>query len=169
MWIQVKYGTLAKMQRTDFCTQRTRWRMIGDSAGPSDNDLLLSLPILWNFIRSPGRRTSIEWSLYGSQVIYICTDHVSIEVMGPRAKLLESGIQRGTLRGVHGTRATWRTSYANSARNICVTYAPDSRRMRVTSDPRIRCKCCVHLPRATRDVTFGPLCLMILGQGCTCL
>jgi hypothetical protein len=29
-------------------------------------------------------------------------------------------------------RATWRTSYANFARNICVTYAPDSRRMRVT-------------------------------------
>jgi hypothetical protein len=27
----------------------------------------------------------------------------------------------------------WRTSYANYARNICVTYAPDSRRMRVTS------------------------------------
>jgi hypothetical protein len=28
------------------------------------------------------------------------------------------------------TRATWRTSYANLARNICVTYAPYSRRMR---------------------------------------
>jgi hypothetical protein len=34
-----------------------------------------------------------------------------------------------------GTRATWRTSYANCARKIwlCVTYAPDSRRMHVTS------------------------------------
>jgi hypothetical protein len=39
-------------------------------------------------------------------------------------------------------------------------YAPDSRRMRAS--PRIRGKCCVHLPRearATRDVTFGPLCI----------
>jgi hypothetical protein len=36
-------------------------------------------------------------------------------------------------RHLHDTRATWRTSYANFARNICVTYAPDSRRMRVTS------------------------------------
>jgi hypothetical protein len=60
------------------------------------------------------------------------------------------------------TRATWRTSYANFARNICVTYAPDSRRMRA-SHPRIRRKCCAHLlreERATRDVTFGPFCTM---------
>jgi hypothetical protein len=51
------------------------------------------------------------------------------------------------------TRATWRTSYTKSARNICMTYAPDSRRMRA-SHPRIRRKCCAHLlheERATRD------------------
>jgi hypothetical protein len=51
------------------------------------------------------------------------------------------------------TRAKWRTSYVNFTRNLCVTYAPDSCRMRM-SHPRIRRKCCPHLPRATRDVTF---------------
>jgi hypothetical protein len=39
------------------------------------------------------------------------------------------------------TRATWRTSYANFGRNICVTYAADSRRMRALH-PRIGPKCC---------------------------
>jgi hypothetical protein len=50
------------------------------------------------------------------------------------------------------TRATWRTSYANFARNICVTYA---RHIRESGG-----KCCAHLPheeRATRDdVTLDP-------------
>jgi hypothetical protein len=54
------------------------------------------------------------------------------------------------IRGLHD-----RTSYANFACHICVTYAPDSRRMRA-SHQRIRRKCCAHLPRATRDVTLDP-------------
>jgi hypothetical protein len=33
------------------------------------------------------------------------------------------------------------------------------------SHPRIRRKCCAHQPRATRDVTFGPLCNL---NTCTC-
>jgi hypothetical protein len=58
------------------------------------------------------------------------------------------------------TRATWRTSYANFARNICVTYAPDSRRMGVTSANPTQMLCALpHEERATRDVTFGPLCI----------
>jgi hypothetical protein len=61
---------------------------------------------------------------------------------------------------LHDTRATWRTSYANLARNICATYAPDSRRitirrMRVTSaNP-------TQMLRATTNVTFGHLCMWI--------
>jgi hypothetical protein len=50
-----------------------------------------------------------------------------------------------------------------SAGNICVTYAPDYRRMRA-SHPRMRRKCCAHLPReecATSNVTFGPLCMLM--------
>jgi hypothetical protein len=49
---------------------------------------------------------------------------------------------------------------AAGARNICVTYAPDSRRIHAgcarhirESDANIGRTC-----RATRDVTFGPLC-----------
>jgi hypothetical protein len=60
----------------------------------------------------------------------------------------------------HDTRATWRTSYANFACNICVSYVRQIH-AGCASHPRIRCKCCVHLPheeRATRDVTSGPLC-----------
>jgi hypothetical protein len=52
---------------------------------------------------------------------------------------------------LHDTRTTWRTSYANFARNICVTYAPDSRRMRVTSaNP-------AHLPRNKICYIWTPL------------
>jgi hypothetical protein len=63
---------------------------------------------------------------------------------------------RATLTFAWWTRATWRTSYANFARNICVTYSPDthrihSRRMR-TSHPRIRRF--AHLPRATKECYF---------------
>jgi hypothetical protein len=71
-----------------------------------------------------------------------------------RSKWVTSLVARGRCAHLHDTRA-WRTSnrsHANLARNICVTYAADSR--------HIRCKCCVHLPReerVTRDVTFGPL------------
>jgi hypothetical protein len=53
--------------------------------------------------------------------------------------------------------------YANFARNICVTYAPDSRRIQTGCarhirefDTNVACTC-----RATRDVTFGPLYLYI--------
>jgi hypothetical protein len=44
--------------------------------------------------------------------------------------------------------------YANATRKICVRCASCS--------PRTSCKCCAHLPReerATRDDTFGPLCM----------
>jgi hypothetical protein len=57
------------------------------------------------------------------------------------------------VRGLHDAHRT----------RICVTYALDSRRMRA-SHPRIRRKCCVHLPheeRATRNVTFGPICRVL--------
>jgi hypothetical protein len=42
---------------------------------------------------------------------------------------------------LHDTRATWRTSCANFARSICVTYARDSRQIRVTSTNRRKCTC----------------------------
>jgi hypothetical protein len=65
------------------------------------------------------------------------------------------------------TRVTWRTSYANFARNMCVTYAPDSCRIHVrrASHPRIRRWCCAHLLHeecSTRDVSFGPRLVVIL-------
>jgi hypothetical protein len=48
------------------------------------------------------------------------------------------------------------TSYANFARNICVTYAPDSRRIHA-SHPRIRRKCCANLPSAQQGMLlFDP-------------
>jgi hypothetical protein len=36
--------------------------------------------------------------------------------------------------------------------DVCPRFTPDSHRMRA-SHPRIRRKCCAHLPRTTRDVT----------------
>jgi hypothetical protein len=67
------------------------------------------------------------------------------------------------LRRIHGCDAhpasIWRTfGHANA---ICAKFAYDVRHV-----TRVSCKCCVHLPweeRATRDVTFGPLC-SFLGQ-----
>jgi hypothetical protein len=81
---------------------------------------------------------------------------------GPKATSLVARSSRGRCaQHLHDTRAMTHIYdiYANFARNICVTYAPDLRQMRVTSaNPT---QCCAHLPReerAIRDVTFGPLC-----------
>jgi hypothetical protein len=55
-------------------------------------------------------------------------------------------------------RSIWHICHANVTRNICVRCAS------CTCSPRTSCKCCAHLlreERATRDVTFGPLCKRI--------
>jgi hypothetical protein len=52
---------------------------------------------------------------------------------------------------LYDTCATWRTSYANFAHDICVTCQIHAG---CASHPRIQRKCCAHLPReqrATRD------------------
>jgi hypothetical protein len=51
-----------------------------------------------------------------------------------RGTKVTSLVARGSCaQHLHDTRVTWHTSYANFAGNICVTYAPDARRIRVTS------------------------------------
>jgi hypothetical protein len=59
----------------------------------------------------------------------------------------------------HDTWATWLTSYANCARHICVTYAPDSRQMHVTSaNPTQMLRApAVRGPGNNGCYTFGPL------------
>jgi hypothetical protein len=62
------------------------------------------------------------------------------------------------------TRATWRTSYANFA-NICVTSAPDSRRIHIReSDANVARTCRARSAQQGRDITFGPLCIYINDQ-----
>jgi hypothetical protein len=69
---------------------------------------------------------------------------------------------------LHDARATRCTSYANYVRSICVTYAPDSRRMHITSaNPTQMLRALPGQERATRDVTFGPLCKSTRGESNT--
>jgi hypothetical protein len=77
----------------------------------------------------------------------------------PRAKSdWRATVTLGCPRAKSDWRATVTLGCPNFARDIRHTL--DSLRMR-GSHPRIRRKCCAHLPReerATRDVTFEPLC-----------
>jgi hypothetical protein len=51
---------------------------------------------------------------------------------------------------------------AHRTRILRVTFAWHMRQIHAgcALHPRIRSKCCAHLPRATRDVTFRPLCIL---------
>jgi hypothetical protein len=74
--------------------------------------------------------------------------------MGPKVTSLVACSSHGRCAQHLHTRATWRTSYANCAHNICVTYM-----YMYAPHPRIRRKCCMHLPREERtnkgwDVNF---------------
>jgi hypothetical protein len=82
--------------------------------------------------------------------------------MGPKVTSLVA--RQVWAQHLHDTREPESTSYANFVRNICVTYAPcrftpDARHIH-ESDANVACTC-----RATRDVTFGPLCISLSPYG----
>jgi hypothetical protein len=62
--------------------------------------------------------------------MYLCTEGFKSNI---HAVALPARQVRATIAWLRGLHCTWRTAYANFTRTICVTYAPDSRRMRVTS------------------------------------
>jgi hypothetical protein len=107
--------------------------------------------IMWRDCRSKTRvflsnTPNTSWEGYSQKGIYVL-------LRAPRA----AGAHNICLMDAY--RISWilRVTFAWHMRQI-------TRRMRA-SHPRIRRKCCAHLPHeecATRDVTFGPLCIGLL-------
>jgi hypothetical protein len=57
------------------------------------------------------------------------------------------------IRGLH-----WYDAHRTQILRVAFAWHMRQIHAECASHPRIRRKCCAHLPRATRDVTFGPLC-----------
>jgi hypothetical protein len=62
-----------------------------------------------------------------------------------------------------GSKSSICVGFVNLAHVSRKCYAQNVRTMCVIT--RVSCKCCAHLPRATRDVTFGPRCTVRLISG----